>query len=317
MVMSSRMRSGGSLLDGLKRLRVRWSRRAPRTPAAPACSTGAEGCRSCRRRPARWPSGPTSLLHRDRSRERLSTGHRASRCRRADTSASYWKSRASARISADSVLRVLPHLIRERLEPLGAALDRRLPQLIDQRPAAGCSTAPTASIARRRRRSMCTGGWRGRSIDVANAQPLADGREQLSLRYGFRTNASTPASRASSSVSARPLAVTETIAAFDPRSRSRRTASSPPMPGMRTSMSTRSGCHSSWTAMASSPLAAVRVEKPMRDSSSSSRSRLVVHVVHDQHLPGGLIRVEPASESAARRAPGRHRSARRRLRTRT
>ena len=95
-------------------------------------------------------------------------------------------------------------------------------------------------------------------------------------RYGFRTNASTPASRASSSVSARPLAVTETIAAFDPRSRSRRIAFQSAHAGHaqvhehQIADATRRG--SRWLPRRSPPCAS---GSRCGDSSSSSRSRLV------------------------------------------
>ena len=253
---------------------LRWSRRAPRTPAHRACPTGAAGCRSCRRRPARWANGPTTRFSR-----RVVPSLTASSCvlaGRADTSASYWKSRARARISADDVFRVLPRLVRERFEPLGPALDRRLAQLIDQ------GRRQAAQPLRQRRspgghlRSTCTGG-RVRTIHRCSERPAARRWSRAALPRGTASGRTHPRRRRAPRPRCRPgrWRVTETIAAFDPRCRSRRMPSSPPMPGMRRSMSTRS--RMPLVVHRDGFLTARRRARreTQRDNSSSSRSRLV------------------------------------------
>ena len=60
--------------------------------------------------------------------------------------------------------------------------------------------------------------------------------------------------------------------------------------------------------MASSPLAAVRVEKPSARQQLVEQIAVGRHVVHDQHLPCGLVRREPGRNlvrDAARDGVGR------------
>ena len=95
---------------------------------------------------------------------------------------------------------------------------------------------------------------------------------------------SAPRARASRSSSAKAPAVSAPIAALDPAALSRRMASSPSIPGIRRSMSTRSGRQSAWIERAAGPSAAVRVSKRGLREQLREDVPVDVHVVDDEHL---------------------------------
>ena len=111
-----------------------------------------------------------------------------------------------------------------------------------------------------------------------------------------------------------------------PRSTIRRVVSTPSIPGMRTSISTTSGCKRSTTSSASSPSAASptssrsgwasrTIRKPMRSSSwSSTRTIDVRRSCPARRWAAGEREPRRASASRCRRAAGPRRSCRRRPR---
>ena len=102
--------------------------------------------------------------------------------------------------------------------------------------------------------SGASGRADGRSVSVANAQQVADRGQQLALPVRL------PHERIRAGVTSLRLGVSQTaggerdIGVFQPLRRSSRMASTPPVPGIRKSISTRSGRHPSCTTMASSAL---------------------------------------------------------------
>ena len=88
---------------------------------------------------------------------------------------------------------------------------------------------------------------------------------------------------------------------FDPASLMRRMASSPSIPGMRRSMSTRSGCQSAWIEMA--PVRPRPCASRSRDPTAAPRGRRGCDVVDDEHLAVSSRPRHDGASAARPRAP--------------